>query len=266
MRVSDLQQRPGAHERRARRSRRCRRRSARACSISTAAGRRWSTACAARPTARRRAAADRARAPRRSSARRAAGACASPTARPSTPARWCSPVGPDAAAALLDGAARRAGAQLGGGGDPGASAACLDLGAVAPAAAARRPSRSASIGRSTSRCTPPSPQLGPQGNAVIHVAKYLGAAGSDAKADERELEGADGPRPARLARAGGAAALPARHAGGQRAADRRRTAAPPAGPVRPCRAPTVSTSSATGSAPRRCSPTPAWRAPGARRR
>jgi phytoene dehydrogenase-like protein len=32
-------------------------------------------------------------------------------------------------------------------------------------------------------------KLGPQDNAVIHVAKYLGRAGSDPRADERELEG-----------------------------------------------------------------------------
>ena len=36
--------------------------------------------------------------------------------------------------------------------------------------------------------------LGPRDNAVIHVAKYLGRAASDPRADERELEGADGSR------------------------------------------------------------------------
>ena len=256
---------PAAHERRRRARRRCRARSAAACSTSTAAGRRWSTACASAATARR---GDPAR-PARAS-----------TAIASRRRRWRVVRLADGTSIEADAVRHR--------GRPRRRAALLDGAAPAPLRAAGR--------RPRSRCAPPAstsalarlPQpratfalgidrplylsvhsavaaLAPAGGAMIHVAKYLGdrrrrAEGGRARARRRCSTSSS--------RAGAsavvAAPLPARH-------DGRPTTCrpPPSGGLRgrpgrrPSRAPTGSTSSATGSAPRACSPTPAWRAPAA---
>jgi len=94
--------------------------------------------------------------------------------------------GPDVAAALLSGAeqalARRWTAEA-----IPVKAACLDL------ALSRLPEPRATFALGIDRPLYLSvhsavAKLGPAGTAVIHVAKYLGSAASDPKADERELE------------------------------------------------------------------------------
>ena len=80
------------------------------------------------------------------------------------------------------------GAALGRGGDPG-RAACLDL------ALSRLPQPRATFALGIDcplylSVHSAVAALAPPGNAVIHVAKYLGSAASDPKTDERELEAA----------------------------------------------------------------------------
>jgi len=94
--------------------------------------------------------------------------------------------GPDTAAALLSGAVRSTVEGWAAAAIP-VKAACLDL------ALSRLPQPRATFALGIDRPLYLSVHsafaaLGPQGNAVIHVAKYLGRAESDPKADERELE------------------------------------------------------------------------------
>ena len=94
--------------------------------------------------------------------------------------------GPDAAAALLNGAALTMVRQWAEAAIP-VKAACLDL------ALSRLPQARATFALGIDHPLYLSVHsafaaLGPQGNAVIHVAKYLGRAESDPRADEHELE------------------------------------------------------------------------------
>ncbi len=94
--------------------------------------------------------------------------------------------GPDAAGALLGGAEQMTVRRWAEAAIP-VKAACLDL------ALSRLPQARATFALGIDRPLYLSVHsafaaLGPQGNAVIHVAKYLGRAESDPKADERELE------------------------------------------------------------------------------
>jgi phytoene dehydrogenase-like protein len=94
--------------------------------------------------------------------------------------------GPDSVAALLSGELQRLAQGWASEAVP-VRAACLDL------ALSRLPQPRATFALGIDRPLYLSvhsavAKLGPAGNAVIHVAKYLGAAGSDPKADERELE------------------------------------------------------------------------------
>ena len=135
-------------------------------------------------------------------------------------------------------------------------AACLDLGLARLPLPKRRRSRSASIGRSTSRCTPPAARLAPEGAALVQVARYLaprrapGARGArdGARAHARR-------RPAGLARAVVTRRLlrDARRDPRPAAGRARRAARAHAGPGRP--ASRTCGSRATGSAPRACWPT-----------
>jgi phytoene dehydrogenase-like protein len=94
--------------------------------------------------------------------------------------------GPDAAAALLTGAEQVTARRWAAAAIP-VKAACLDV------ALSRLPQPRASFALGVDRPLYLSVHsavatLGPPGGAVIHVAKYLGSAGSDPKGDERELE------------------------------------------------------------------------------
>jgi phytoene dehydrogenase-like protein len=95
--------------------------------------------------------------------------------------------GPDAAAALLQGPEQPTVRRWADAAIP-VRAACLDL------ALARLPQPRAAFALGIDRPLYLSVHsayaaLGPRDNAVIHVAKYLGRAASDPRADERELEG-----------------------------------------------------------------------------
>ena len=94
--------------------------------------------------------------------------------------------GPDVAAALLRGPHHTTAAKWADAAIP-VRAACLDL------ALSRLPQPRAAFTLGIDRPLYLSvhsayAKLGPEGSAVIHVAKYLGDAGSDPRADERELE------------------------------------------------------------------------------
>lgn len=95
--------------------------------------------------------------------------------------------GPDAAAALLRAPQQSTVARWAAEAIP-VRAACLDL------ALSRLPQPRAAFALGIDRPLYLSvhsayAKLGPPDNAVVHVAKYLGGAGSDPRADERELEG-----------------------------------------------------------------------------
>jgi phytoene dehydrogenase-like protein len=167
------------------RSRRCRARWPAASSTSTAAGRRWSTACAAAAAAGVRIVTSA----RAASVTRAGAGWAVQLADGSTIDSRAAIVaaGPDAAAALLQGPEQPTVRRWADAAIP-VRAACLDL------ALARLPQPRAAFALGIDRPLYLSVHsayaaLGPRDNAVIHVAKYLGRAASDPRADERELEG-----------------------------------------------------------------------------